>query len=598
VELWLLATDMPEQRQGPCLTLAVDGEAKEICRNLDPQEVAYGQYDGQNVQIKSGVRVVLDALQEHLGPMTQSRILETVEAVFTFKRQRSESIDVALSRWSQVLLNARHEGNMQLNPVAVSYLLSHVLKLSPSELLTHLVQLNGRLPQDVAEYNLFVESIRRHAQRQENNQDSRHGNKPGGAYMAWQEDEEEEGDFGGQGEEDDSGYWYGGETYSQYSNDELEDMQEEEHHLGPEDSTWEEYGEDSLDPSEVYLSFLVHRRAARHAMGSSRKGSSKGSKGKGKGKSKKGSFFPQTHYSPSSYKGGKMKGRGGQFGQNPRGADGQVMACHNCGSTSHLRMRCPKGPGKGKGGKDKSSKTYSQGSSEGSSNPFAGYAKNTASAEASSSSSAPLTPFQSSWTTWAWTGFPSGAIEPQLASCEGLLPDTGSMANLMGRDFLERMNQLGAVTDVQRVEPCTLRGIGGAAPAIRHQATVRFVIEAKNADGVTLWLNICYTAQVLEQECVPALLGMASMEKQKSWMDCETGYYHFSHDGNWYELEMRRADTGHMMIPMHFGKDRSAKVDLAMLVHSEAKNEMKVQFREEQATQTIELDACEESSEE
>ena len=50
-------------------------------------------------------------------------------------------------------------------------------------------------------------------------------------------------------------------------------------------------------------------------------------KGKGRGKGKR--------------KGSRSSGKGKGRSINPRGKDGQIMRCHSCGSTSHLRRDCP-----------------------------------------------------------------------------------------------------------------------------------------------------------------------------------------------------------------------------------------------------------------
>ena len=53
-------------------------------------------------------------------------------------------------------------------------------------------------------------------------------------------------------------------------------------------------------------------------------------------------------------KGGPGKGKGGKSSypprQNPVGADGEIMKCSTCESTTHLRRFCPKGNKGGQGG--------------------------------------------------------------------------------------------------------------------------------------------------------------------------------------------------------------------------------------------------------
>ena len=100
------------------------------------------------------------------------------------------------------------------------------------------------------------------------------------------------------------------------------------------------------------------RRTRRFLKRSFGKGFSKGSfsqhfvdrlrsKGKGRGYTYLGMLEP--HDMEQIFKGkAKGKGSGKGFGRrsgNPKGKDGEVLKCHNCGSTEHLAARCTQRPG-------------------------------------------------------------------------------------------------------------------------------------------------------------------------------------------------------------------------------------------------------------
>ena len=117
-------------------------------------------------------------------------------------------------------------------------------------------------------------------------------------------------------------------------------------------------GDTNLAGNLLHESYMMAKRRWRRYTGrwSRRKG-----QGKGKSHSKGGRPFGAHSYFEDSIffnKGGHKKGKG--FGtnkgkmyrpsrQNPRGPDGQLLKCFDCGSTEHLRRHCPHRKGKGKG---------------------------------------------------------------------------------------------------------------------------------------------------------------------------------------------------------------------------------------------------------
>ena len=162
-----------------------------------------------------------------------------------------------------------------------------------------------------------------------------------------------------------------------YLYEEHEDEEDTDTDDEPDMTQWTSYevqeylGE--MEANETYENlkqmYLVHKRRFRHFASRGarkhrfpRKGnwslSMKGAKGG------KGSYFGKNGsvLNMSSLAGRKGKGKGGKGKKsnsfmsqgNPKGADGEIMKCHECGSTEHLVARCSKrkggGKGKGKGG--------------------------------------------------------------------------------------------------------------------------------------------------------------------------------------------------------------------------------------------------------
>ena len=529
--LWEQATDLREGQKGPAVALQLRGEAREVVRDLDARELSLGRVDAQGNPTHTGVEVIIEELQRRFGPLNQSRAIEVVENFLSFKRKKGDSVDLTIAKFEEAYRKARQEGGLTLNAVGLSYIISQILNLSAEELLVLLNDFRGGLPQDEPEYRRFTELLRRHQGRQERAREGRgplnfsgdhrpqRPNYPTWSDYLGEEDwsanadeclEEEEWAWYG-----DTSWWEQEPEYDEY----WEEVAEEEAHL-EEDPLDEALGEEE---SEAYLAYLAARKNWRRYKGKS--------KGKGKSSSSSGAV--------SSFGGGSAKGKGkpgkgkgkaypgwkGHQTQNPKGSDGKPLKCSICGSTQHLRMRCPKAKGKSKGA------------------PFQ------RSDQATSTSS---------FVTWtvsqSWMVGPSSnaAREPMPTDGgEGIIPDTGAIPNLCGRAWLNRMKKEGAKIKTRPSTGNPLYGVGGSSPQVLETATVWLRVPVRNKHGKRGQMPITFTAEVLDQPSVPALLGLNSMMGHRASINNETRQMTVkTEDGEHVYIDLLQANSGHLMVPI------------------------------------------------
>eukprot|EP00971_Amphidinium_carterae_P350103 6491381-Amphidinium_carterae.2 len=295
--------------------------------------------------------------------------------------------------------------------------------------------------------------------------------------------------------------WWGDDEDT-YLYGEDEEIDEEYTHLG--NPTDDEHVPE--DEESQYLAFLAARRRFRYF-----------SKGKGKAKGK-GKSKTTSQRSSSAYPAYKGKGNKGGKPRNPVGRDGQVLRCSICMSPDHLRAQCPRG--------------------QSSNHPFQGKGK----------SSSASTSQQTTWTTWMVNQF-FASLEPRLPSGEGLLLDTGCVKNLTGTGWIGRAQHVRMSDDG---DSSLLHGVGGAGTPSKGCASVPLAVRTSADD-----LHVVFKTKVADQQDIPALLGLESLERMGAVLDCRRGLLMLPKPG----CEMKVVDVGqtiklekspskHLMIPV------------------------------------------------
>eukprot|EP00971_Amphidinium_carterae_P351780 6492279-Amphidinium_carterae.1 len=457
LELWLIGTDLEEGKRAGAIALQLHGEAREIARQMDPNRLKNGiaaVAATENVPATEAVpgwRCLLNELETRLGPQRQSKALQSLENFFHFARKPQENIDSLLSRYSMMYQQASVDGQLTLSYSGRAYKLLELVGLKSQELLVVLGPWNGELPNTADDYSKFLEHIRRHQQRVE--QQYR-----GKSLLSWQ-DETDDGTWWYEDDAwwDDDPYWQWSEWDGEYHPEDPTETEGAQTTAGAADEEAEAYYSEEQYWDEMAYLWKPWRA----------KGKGKGyqfGKNKGKGKA-----YPGKSPGKSFFK-GKSQGKKSQK-SNPKGKDGQPLRCSICGSATHLRAQCPK-------------------------------------QQAQASSTSASTPPQT-FSTWTLLGEkPCGeptasylSMEPRLGRHEALLIDTGAVGNLTGADWISRAKN---VSRTSSNSGALLHGVGGAGTGIMGRAEVP--LRLHSSDGSVE--NIKFSTTVGEQKDIPALLGL------------------------------------------------------------------------------------------
>ena len=357
--------------------------------------------------------------------------------------------------------------------------------------------------------------------------------------------------------------------------------------------------DENLAGEDAYLIMKAAQHAfRRHTPKGYRKGfrrfTKKGKqfKSKGKGKFRKGSKgrkgFRRSFFN-SKFKDSRQ-GKGNRGKTNPLGKDGKPMKCSICDSIEHFRADCPKGPG---GGKSHLANVTDQ--SRGTS---AGWA-NTLQLSICDDQGAPghwhvqsvaetpppvvaqyvseyeefLAEASMSWPVWetltsSIVSLPkSSSLDPgdtqgvhfgtsdKLKKGEAMLLDTGAFNNLVGSQWVDRMDRLNqrcglpSSTRAPLGRTVTLGGVGKNTQESSHSVRVPTSV---NGDKST------FTATVVDGSDLPALLGMKTLRDNRSVLDLENDRLIMPQPGQTIQivyppgtkvLQLERAPGGFLMLP-------------------------------------------------
>ena len=106
LNIWTMATELPQARQGPAVVMQLGGTAKVMCREMDPQELQNGineadLINGGFIHV-TGVALVLRLLILRFGELEEEKDVRMIAQLFTFSRAQGENIDQTLTRFDLV----------------------------------------------------------------------------------------------------------------------------------------------------------------------------------------------------------------------------------------------------------------------------------------------------------------------------------------------------------------------------------------------------------------------------------------------------------------------------------------------------------------
>ena len=164
VRLWALATDVDDLKMGPVCAMRIYGTAKEFIRELDTNVLANGMMinNAQNQPVQAtGLECLIRALLRRFGPLQQELEIFVLNEIFSFRRLPNEDVDSVISRFELTRDRANVGANFDMSWVGFAYLLLTCIGLAKSTWPLLLGPTQGSLPQDEAQYQAFVQYLRR-----------------------------------------------------------------------------------------------------------------------------------------------------------------------------------------------------------------------------------------------------------------------------------------------------------------------------------------------------------------------------------------------------------------------------------------------------
>ena len=393
--LWSSATDLDHRRLGPIAALQVTGSAKELVRELTPEQLSNGVVDPQTGQHITGLMLLVRTLATRYAPLDQEASTRSVSEFLNFAKLPGEGIDALLVRYDVLWNRAALRGGLQMNASGMAWLLMRALSL-PAELVDRLLApLGGRLPQQEDELQELMGRIRRQGHLYEARPTGRQGatGDPGSYYFPVfgtpNENNQEHSAYGtsypsfgssehpfGHSEAETGaqaglqammggpssssnppgsyssqcmqcGTYHEDEDLSSATSTDEGEMDAEAQVFAAVNVDGENRSDSASIAAELYHLYRQAKRRWRRFTGRPPRRFRKfGFKPKNFGKLGRtpynktyAAFLPASSFAGGKGKGGS-KGTGGRKG-NPRGRNGEVLRCHKCNSDQHLWRQCP-----------------------------------------------------------------------------------------------------------------------------------------------------------------------------------------------------------------------------------------------------------------
>eukprot|EP00439_Symbiodinium_sp_Y106_P051016 s1351_g6.t1 len=141
--------------------MQITGSAKELVREIPPEQLAQGVWDPQTGQQMTGLMLLVTTLARRYSPLDGEAQTRAVSDFLNFSRLPGESIDAFLVRFDVLRNRAAVRGGLGVNHQGLAWLLLKAVGVSVDQLDRLLQPLNGNLPQDEAQLLQLLERIRR-----------------------------------------------------------------------------------------------------------------------------------------------------------------------------------------------------------------------------------------------------------------------------------------------------------------------------------------------------------------------------------------------------------------------------------------------------
>ena len=370
--LWTICTDLNPAQQCAAIISQLGGAARDLARTLTPAEVYHGgTVQGQQLD---PVSFLLHGLQVRFAPLDEENRLRAAQDLLSFGRRAGESVDTLISRFEITRQRARDEGGGAISLETAALLLLRACGVSAEQFQSLTQPFGYRLPTTEVEFNQLGHHLRRMGhivERFPNNiaaglRQNAHFSQ---AFVA-------EADTGSSAGDQWQGYpSSGAEAWESYhgasagipatsssgadwayaalsgdpaaSDTESATSSDNDEALPMDDLS----GMAPAEVDEYLFGQYQHakkrwRRFTGKPVRALRRTLRKKGKGKGKGQRHAflniGDVLQQSAYFRAKGKGGKSSGKGFGRKTNPTGRDGEPLRCSICGSSYHLRARCPR----------------------------------------------------------------------------------------------------------------------------------------------------------------------------------------------------------------------------------------------------------------
>ena len=159
--MWSTATDVEPQRMGPIAALQVSGSAKELVREIPPDQLANGGVDPVTGNQITGLMMLVQTLARRYMPLEQEMSTRAISDFMNFDRIPGESIDALLVRFDVLRARAQQRGGFGINHGGLAWILLRSLRLNAEQTDRLLQFIGGALPHNDAEMGMLIERIRR-----------------------------------------------------------------------------------------------------------------------------------------------------------------------------------------------------------------------------------------------------------------------------------------------------------------------------------------------------------------------------------------------------------------------------------------------------
>ena len=166
--LWLMATDVPQERHCATIVLRLTGAAKELAEELSPQQLQHGglipavdNFGNATTEQVNAVTFLMHQLNARFGPLDEEIRLKAVHEWNNFRRRPGESISATLTRFEQIQQRAEHDAGVIQPYETTAYKLLQVLGFNEKETIEYIKPFGYRMPNNRDEYNRMCLDIRR-----------------------------------------------------------------------------------------------------------------------------------------------------------------------------------------------------------------------------------------------------------------------------------------------------------------------------------------------------------------------------------------------------------------------------------------------------